>query len=106
MSSERMNELEMHPTVKPSALVIDAIKDCSKRGDIVLDMFGGSGTTLIAAEKCGRSARLVEFDPIYCDTIVARFERYTGKEARLGSTNQTFEDVARDRLGELQEHLA
>ena len=106
MSSERMNELEMHPTVKPSALVIDAIKDCSKRGDVVLDMFGGSGTTLIAAEKCGRSARLVEFNPIYCDTIVARFERYTGKQARLSSTNQTFEDVGQDRSGVLQEHLA
>ena len=62
----------MHPTVKPVALVADAIKDCSRRGEIVLDPFGGSGTTLIAAEKTGRLARLIEFDPAYCDTILRR----------------------------------
>jgi DNA modification methylase len=67
----RMEELAMHPTVKPTRLVADAIKDCSRRGDLVLDPFGGSGTTLIAAEKTGRSARLIEYDPAYCDTICA-----------------------------------
>jgi len=84
----------MHPTVKPVALVADAIKDCSKRGDLVLDPFGGSGTTLIAAEKTGRGARLIEFDPAYCDTILKRFERLTGKQARLGETGESFETVA------------
>ena len=77
------DELAMHPTVKPVALVADAIRDCSKRGEIVLDRFGGSGTTLIAAEKTGRRLALIEFDPLYCDTIVRRWETFTGKQAKL-----------------------
>jgi DNA modification methylase len=89
----RLDELGMHPTVKPVALVADAIRDCSKRGQIVLDPFGGSGTTLIAAEKTGRRARLIEFDPAYCDGIVRRFERLTGKEARLAATGDGLEAV-------------
>jgi DNA modification methylase len=90
----RDEELAMHPTVKPVALVAEAIKDCSRRGQIVLDCFGGSGTTLIAAEKTGRQARLIEFDPTYCDQILHRFERATGKPARLAATGRSFEDVA------------
>lgn len=96
-SQSRDAELALHPTVKPVALVADAIKDCSKRGDIVLDSFGGSGTTLIAAEKSGRTARLLEYDPAYCDTIVRRWEILTGKHATLSSTGQRFEDVQEDR---------
>ena len=84
MKKDRMDELTMHPTVKPVALVADAILDVTKRGALVLDPFGGSGSTLIAAEKTGRSARLIEFDPIYCDVIIKRFEAYTGKRAKLG----------------------
>ena len=87
----------MHPTVKPVALAADAIKDCSRRGETVLDPFGGSGTTLIAAEKTGRIGRLVELDPAYCDGIVRRYEMFTGKQARLASTRQTFEAVADER---------
>lgn len=98
MSSSRGEELAMHPTVKPVALIADAIRDCSKRGDIVLDCFGGSGSTLIAAEKTGRSGRLIEFDPLYCDTIVRRWEKLTGKHARLASDGSDFEDVAERRL--------
>jgi DNA modification methylase len=75
----------MHPTVKPVALVADAILDCSRRGDVVLDAFGGSGTTLIAAERCGRRSRLIEHDPRYCDTIIRRFESATGRRALHGS---------------------
>lgn len=97
LSATRAEEQAMHPTVKPVALVADAIRDCSKRGGIVLDAFAGSGTTLIAAEKTGRTARLVEFDPLYCDTILRRFERYTGKQAVLAETGTTFEDVAAAR---------
>jgi DNA modification methylase len=93
----RSEDLAMHPTVKPVALVADAIKDCSKRGEIVLDPFGGSGTTLIAAEKTGRVARLVEFDPTYCDTILRRFERVTGKQATCAASGMSFEDVAQER---------
>lgn len=93
-TSSRGEELSMHPTVKPVALIADAIRDCTRRGEIVLDCFGGSGSTLIAAEKTGRCARLIEFDPLYCDTIVRRWEKLTGKRARLASTGQCFEDVA------------
>lgn len=77
--ADRLKELAMHPTVKPIALIEDALRDCSNRGSIVLDVFGGSGSTLIAAQKCGRSARLVEIDPHYCDVTVKRFGEFTGK---------------------------
>jgi DNA modification methylase len=89
----RIEEMTMHPTVKPTALVAEAIKDCSRRGGVVLDPFGGSGTTLIAAEKTGRSARLIEYDPAYCDTVLRRYERVTGKQAVLVATGETLEDV-------------
>lgn len=91
-------ELAMHPTVKPVALVADAIRDCSKRGAIVLDPFAGSGTTLIAAEKIGRHARLLEYDPAYCDTIVRRWEIFTGKHATLVATGERYEDVEEQRM--------
>lgn len=99
MSAARSEELEMHPTVKPVALVADAILDCSNRGQIVLDPFGGSGTTLIAAHKTGRTARLIEYDPGYCDTIITRYQKVTGKLARLASSGETFEEV-----GEARDH--
>lgn len=92
MGTSRAEELAMHPTVKPVALVADAIKDCSRRGEIVLDCFGGSGSTLIAAEKTGRKARLIEYDPLYCDTIVRRWEKFTGKHAIHAASGITFED--------------
>lgn len=99
IGSSRSEELAMHPTVKPVALIADAIRDCSRRGEIILDGFGGSGSTLIAAEKTGRSARLVEYDPVYCDTIIRRWEKYSGKRAKLEGTGKTLEDVADERLG-------
>lgn len=91
--AESRQELEMHPTVKPVALVADAIRDCSKRGEIVFDGFGGSGTTLMAAHMVGRIARLIEIDPAYCDTIIRRFEMVTGKRAMLEGSGETFEAV-------------
>lgn len=99
ISGSRGEELAMHPTVKPVALIADAIRDCSRRGETVLDCFGGSGSTLIAAEKTGRSARLIEYDPLYCDTIVKRWERLTGKKAMLASSGAEFEEVTERRLG-------
>lgn len=93
LGSGRVEAQEMHPTVKPTAMVADAIRDCSKRGDLVLDAFGGSGTTLIAAEGCGRSARLIECDPLYCDTIVRRYERLVGKPGILAGSSSSFEAV-------------
>lgn len=97
MSAQRAEELEMHPTVKPTELVADALRDCTKRGDLVLDAFGGSGTTLIAAETCGRRARVIEYDPRYCDTIVGRWQRLTGKHAKLEKDGQPFEDIQEER---------
>ncbi len=97
ISAHRVEDQAMHPTVKPTALVADAIRDCTKRGQTVLDIFGGSGTTLIAAETCGRRGRLIEYDPIYCDTTVARWQRLTGKQATLAETRETFEDTAEKR---------
>ena len=93
IGSARANELAMHPTVKPVELIIDALKDCSRRSDIVLDVFGGSGSTLIAAQKCGRRARVIEYDPAYCDTIVRRFNALTGKQGTLVATGQSFEEM-------------
>ena len=97
LGSARDASLAMHPTVKPTALVADAIRDCSRRGETVLDAFGGSGTTLIAAEGCGRVARLIEFDPLYCDVIVRRYERLTGKPAKLEATGESFDAVSGTR---------
>ena len=82
MRKGRIEELAMHPTVKPVQMVADAIKDVSGRGEIVLDVFAGSGSTLIAAEKTGRQARLIELDPIYCDRILVRYEGFAHDEAR------------------------
>ena len=87
----------MHPTVKPVALVAEAIEDCSRRGEVVLDPFAGSGSTLIAAHKTGRRARIVEFDPAYCDQILRRFEQVTGKQAVLAATGQSFEVAMEER---------
>lgn len=75
----RVNDL--HPTMKPVALVANALKDGSKQGDVVLDIFGGSGTTMIACEELGRKARLMEIDPHYADVILTRWEKLTGKQA-------------------------
>ena len=94
----RTEALAMHPTVKPMALVADAIRDCSRRGDVVLDAFGGSGTTLIAAELCGRAARIIACDPLYVDTIVRRWQGLTGKVATLAEDGSTFETVEHQRL--------
>lgn len=99
ISASRGDELAMHPTVKPVAMIADAIRDCSKRGEIILDGFGGSGSTLMAAEKTGRCARLIEYDPIYCDTIVRRWQAYTGKLAMLGGSQQKFDEVDETRNG-------
>lgn len=96
--ADRMMDLEAHPTVKPINLVADALLDVSRRGDVILDPFGGSGTTLLAAQKTGRRARLVEIDPHYCDLIIRRFEKHTGKQAMLAATGETFEELSEHRI--------
>lgn len=72
----------LHPTMKPITLIAKQIKNSSKKGELVLDLFGGSGTTLIAAEQTGRKSRIIELDPIYVDVIIARWEKFTGQKAR------------------------
>ena len=96
----RLDELAMHPTVKPVALVADALKDCSRRNGIVLDPFAGSGTLLIAADRTGRCARAMEIDPRYVDVAVRRWQDYTGKAAVLAATGNTFEEIAEERSGD------
>jgi predicted methyltransferase len=93
----RLDELAMHPTVKPVAMIADAIRDVTRRAEIVLDPFAGSGTTVIAAEKTGRHARAIEYDPGYCDVILRRWQSYTGKSATLDRTQRTFEDIEGER---------
>jgi DNA modification methylase len=94
---ERSEALASHPTVKPVALVQEAIKDCTRRGERVLDVFCGSGTTLIAAERAGRIGHGIELDPIYVDVAVRRWQALTGKSAILAATGELFEDVAAER---------
>lgn len=93
----RLDELKMHPTVKPVALVADAIRDCSRRGDIVLDTFMGSGTTIMAAERLGRRAFGVEIDPAYVDVAIRRWLSVTKADAILAGTGETYPEVARRR---------
>jgi DNA modification methylase len=97
MRAGRLDELAMHPTVKPVALVADAIKDCSRGGGLVLDPFCGSGTILIAAERTGRKARTLEIDPTYVDVAVRRWQAYTGKSATLAGSGETFETTTEQR---------
>lgn len=87
----------VHPTQKPLELVEKALENSSKAGDIVIDCFGGSGSTLIAAEKTGRTARLMELDPKYCDVIVKRWQEFTGQKAVHEATGRTFDELKAER---------
>lgn len=100
----RLDDLGAHPTVKPTALVADAIKDCSRRGEIVLDPFLGSGTTILAAERVARRAYGLEIDPPYVDVAIRRWQAYTGRDAMLEATGQTFDEVARARVAAPAKH--
>jgi DNA modification methylase len=100
LGSDARKGLQDHPTVKPSAMLQDALIDLTNRGDIVLDPFLGSGSTLIAAEKTGRVCRGVELDPLYVDVIIRRFEAETGAPAVLADTGETFEKVVARRHNE------
>lgn len=93
-------ELELHPTPKPVALIADAIRDVSDRNDVVLDAFSGSGTTIIAAEKTGRRARVIELDPRYVDVAIRRWEARSGDVARHVATGATFAELAVMRSAE------
>ena len=88
----------LHPTMKPAELVERALVNSSKAGDVVVDLFGGSGSTLIGCERRGRKALLMELDPKYADVVVRRWQEYTGKHARLGGDGRSFDEIARERL--------
>jgi DNA modification methylase len=94
----RMEELTAHPTVKPVALVVDAVRDCSRRADIVLDPFMGSGTTILAAERVGRRGYGLELDPLYVDAAIRRWQAFTKRDALLNGTELTFDEVEAQRL--------
>ena len=95
----RPHKNDLHPTMKPVSLVERALRNSSQRGDLVLDPFGGSGTTLIAAEATGRRAALLELDPKYVDVILRRWQEFTGREAVLAETGLSFASEAQQRQG-------
>jgi hypothetical protein len=84
------SKLALHPTVKPVAMIADAIRDCSNRGGLILDPFGGAGTTLIAAERTSRRARVIEVNPIFVDVSIERWQRLTGRTALHADSGQPF----------------
>jgi DNA modification methylase len=90
----------LHPTAKPVELVERALLNSSKAGDVVVDMFAGSGSTLVGCERRGRKARLVEIDPRYADCILRRYEEYTGKQAKLDGDGRSFAEIAQERRKE------
>lgn len=95
----RLDDLSVHPTPKPVALVADAIRDCSRRGEIVLDPFMGSGTTILAAERVGRRGYGLELDPRYVDAAIRRWQAYTRRDAVLKDSGETFDEVSAVRAG-------
>ena len=94
-ASDEGNLLALHPTVKPVRLVADAFLDSTARGDIVLDAFLGSGTTLIAAERVRRRCHALEIDPLYVDTAIRRWQAYTGEAATHAATGRGFDEISR-----------
>jgi len=96
-NSEEGNLLALHPTVKPVAMVADAILDCTKRGDIILDAFLGSGTTLMAAERVGRICHAIELEPRYVDVAIQRWQRMTGEVAIHLTTGKSYIELAAER---------
>jgi DNA modification methylase len=97
LRSGRMDDLAAHPTVKPLRLVADALKDVTAPGEIVLDSFAGSGTTILAAERVGRRACALEIDPKYANVAVRRWQAATGRDAIHPDTGLTFDELQRSR---------
>jgi DNA modification methylase len=93
---------DLHPTMKPVALIEQAVRNSSREGDVVLDPFGGSGSTLIACQKTGREGRLIEIDPLYVDIVVRRWQEFTGREAVLAGDGRSFAAVAGERKQDAQ----
>jgi DNA modification methylase len=89
---------DLHPTMKPVQLIERAIRNSSKGRDIILDPFAGSGSTLIACEKTGRYARLIELEPKYCDVAMTRWQDHTGKVAEFGGDGRPFAAITEERI--------
>jgi DNA modification methylase len=102
LGSDSRDGLALHPTVKPRAMLEDALLDVTNRDDIVLDCFAGSGSTLLAAEATGRRCRAIEIDGPYCDVIIARWRQMTGCDAVLETTGESFAEVAARRAAEAE----
>ncbi len=98
LNPDRRSDLDLHPTVKPVRLIGDAIQDASNRGDLILDPFCGSGTTIIAAEKTGRAARAMELDPGYVDTAIKRWQTLTGEQAIHAESGLSFVSTTAQRV--------
>jgi len=94
IKEDKPHRNDIHPTMKPVALVQTMLENSSQERDVVLDLFGGGGSTLIASEKTNRQARLMELDPKYCDVIVKRWQDFTGKQATHADTGKTFAEHA------------
>jgi DNA modification methylase len=94
---DRPTKSDLHPTMKPVGLVQRMVEWSSMDGWIVLDLFGGSGSTLIACQKANRRARLMELDPKFCDVIVKRYQEFTGKKATHAETGKTFDEAHNDK---------
>jgi DNA modification methylase len=90
LTGSAKSKLGLHPTVKPVAMIADAILDCSNHGDLILDPFGGAGTTLIAAERTGRRACVIELDPTFVDVSIERWQRLTGGTALHAESGRPF----------------
>ena len=99
-SATREEHLAMHPTIKPIEMVLDAVKDCTHRGEYVIDLFGGSGTTMLAAQQCGRKALLCELDPGYVDLIVKRYVEAFGGWAIHEESGLSYDALAEQRRNE------
>jgi DNA modification methylase len=93
-----LEDLRGHPTVKPVGMIADAIKDCTRRGQIVLDTFCGSGATLLAAERVGRQGRGLEIDPAFVDLAIRRWQSFTGRDAVFMESGLTFEEMGARRV--------
>jgi DNA modification methylase len=105
LGSDARRGLQEHPTVKPTVMLEDALIDLSNRNEIILEPFGGSGSTLIACQNTGRVCRCIELDSLYVDVIVKRFETVTGQFARLEETNEKFAELTRRRRGDDSEGI-
>lgn len=97
---DKPHKSDLHPTMKPVELYERAMQNSSRPGEIVVDVFGGSGTCLIAAHKQGRRGRLLELDPLYVDVIVRRWQAFAGEQARLDGDGRTFDEIAQTRVGD------